>query len=50
MRIWFVFNQENKIAANARTLVEREYAFEAAVERYRKIFEDLLLVEKYGEE
>lgn len=39
-----------QVAANARALVEQEFTYEAAVERYRKIFEDLLLVEKYGEE
>lgn len=31
-----------QIAANARGLVEQEYTFEAAVERYRKIFEEVL--------
>ena len=31
-----------QVAANARALVEREFTFEAAVERYRKIFNEIL--------
>jgi len=30
-----------KIAKNARALVEKEYTYKAAVERYRKILGDL---------
>ena len=35
-----------QIAANARVLVEREFTFEAAVERYRKIFDEILVNKK----
>ena len=35
-----------QVAANARALVERKYTFEAAVERYGKIFEELLRKKK----
>ena len=31
----------NEIAKNARALVEREFTYEAAVERYRKILEGI---------
>ncbi|GAB6275364.1 MAG: hypothetical protein STSR0004_22300 [Peptococcaceae bacterium] len=35
-----------QIVANARALVEKEFTFEAAVERYRKIFDEILINKK----